>query len=307
MLNRGAEVDRLFAQGTHANPSASIYLPYTDLFRLRSSGVPWHWHGEVEYAILLEGDCTMELQNRAISLQPGEGLLINANVLHAIRQIPGMHCRILTCSFLPEALMPEESYISLYVLPYTQSAALDALKLSPGVPWQKDLLGLIMDAQAAHERQDYGDALLAWARIVDCWRLLLQHTKQLQQADADAPASARIRTMLAFIQAKYMEPITLADIAQSAQVSSRECSRCFQQSLRTTPIAYLQHHRVNAAATMLLESEESITDICFACGFRSTSYFAQVFKALMGCPPREYRAASTPPTGLPPAVAGLLQ
>lgn len=301
MINRGAEVDRLFEKGA-ASPSVSVYLPYTDLFRLRYSGVPWHWHGEVECAVLLEGDCTMELQNRAISLQAGEGLLINANVLHAIRQIPGMHCRILTCSFLPEALMLEESYITRYVLPYTQSPALDALRLSPRVPWQRELLSLLMEAEAAHARQEYGDALLVWARIADCWRLLLQHTRELQQTDARAPAGARIRTMLSFIQANYMQPITLADIAKAAQVSSRECSRCFQQSLRTTPIAYLQHHRVNTAATLLLESEDSITDICFACGFRSTSYFAQVFKELMGLPPREYRAASTPPTNSPPGA-----
>ena len=43
------------------------------------------------------------------------------------------------------------------------------------------------------------------------------------------------------------------------------------------------------AADMLAETSKSIIEISEDCGFSSPSYFAKVFRDMMGCTPKDYR------------------
>jgi AraC family L-rhamnose operon regulatory protein RhaS len=62
---------------------------------------------------------------------------------------------------------------------------------------------------------------------------------------------------------------------------------------QTAPNAYLTRCRVEAAARLLRAApQQPITHIAFRCGFRSSQYFATVFREQMGMTPRTYRAAA---------------
>ena len=52
--------------------------------------------------------------------------------------------------------------------------------------------------------------------------------------------------MLAFIHENYERPIQLCEIARAANVSARECLRCFQRAIQTPPMQYLLKYRVAA-------------------------------------------------------------
>ena len=47
--------------------------------------------------------------------------------------------------------------------------------------------------------------------------------------------------------------------------------------------------RLDAASTLLAESQLSITDIAVACGYQDHSAFSRIFKATVGMTPSEYR------------------
>ena len=95
--------------------------------------------------------------------------------------------------------------------------------------------------------------------------------------------------MLAFIHNHYKDKITVAQIADAIGVSEREAMRSFRKSLHQSPIEYLISYRLNEAKKMLRDSELSITEICYQCGFSDSSYFGKVFRKAYGVTPREYR------------------
>ena len=100
----------------------------------------------------------------------------------------------------------------------------------------------------------------------------------------------RIYEMLSFIQDNYSRDITLTDIARAADVSERECLRCFQRSIQTSPMQYLLKYRIMQGAALLAEHPSStISEIAISCGFNSPSNFAKLFKRFYNCTPREYR------------------
>jgi signal transduction histidine kinase/AraC-like DNA-binding protein len=52
---------------------------------------------------------------------------------------------------------------------------------------------------------------------------------------------------------------------------------------------FIRVHRVKNASELLRNKNLAISEICFASGFKSTSYFSKQFKIVFGCSPKEYR------------------
>ena len=78
--------------------------------------------------------------------------------------------------------------------------------------------------------------------------------------------------------------------AAAADISERECLRCFQKMLQISPIQYLLKYRVMQGAKMLLEDPAaSISEAAVRCGFDSPSNFTKMFRRFYNCTPREYR------------------
>jgi methylphosphotriester-DNA--protein-cysteine methyltransferase len=58
---------------------------------------------------------------------------------------------------------------------------------------------------------------------------------------------------------------------------------------------YIQSLRVKEAKRFLTETDNSITAVCFACGFNNLTHFNRVFRGAEGCSPRQYRLANRRP------------
>ena len=99
----------------------------------------------------------------------------------------------------------------------------------------------------------------------------------------------RIKTMMSFIHDHYGEKISLENIAGSANISARECARCFRRCINSSPNEYLIEYRLRMAMRLLLESDRSVLEISEETGFSSASYFTKTFREALNCTPKEYR------------------
>ena len=124
----------------------------------------------------------------------------------------------------------------------------------------------------------------------------------LRQADMD-----RIRLMLSFIQEHYTEPLQVQQIAASAFLSRRECLRCFQRTIGTSPMQYTIALRVQKARKLLLETDLPLLDICTECGFQDQSYFIKTFRERTGLSPARFRKHSGLTAGEPASSIRVLE
>jgi AraC family L-rhamnose operon regulatory protein RhaS len=69
---------------------------------------------------------------------------------------------------------------------------------------------------------------------------------------------------------------------------SRFATLCRQLS-GDSPLELVNRLRIDRAKGMLRETDASVTDIAFACGFSSSQYFARVFRTFTGLDARGYR------------------
>lgn len=101
----------------------------------------------------------------------------------------------------------------------------------------------------------------------------------------------RLKQMLEWIDGNLRCVMTVKEIADTANICTRECQRIFSRYLHYSPMEYIQQRRLFKAAEQLSTTDAPITEIAFDCGFSSHSYFTKQFKALVGATPTEYRAA----------------
>ncbi|MGF1571286.1 MAG: helix-turn-helix domain-containing protein [Nodosilinea sp.] len=83
--------------------------------------------------------------------------------------------------------------------------------------------------------------------------------------------------------------IRLADLASLSGISQFHFSKLFKQSLGTTPYQYLLQQRVERAKQLLTDSDRSIMEIAFSCGFSSHSHLSKQFRQLTNMTPKAYR------------------
>ena len=69
--------------------------------------------------------------------------------------------------------------------------------------------------------------------------------------------------------ARYFEPLTVADLARAAGLSPAHFSREFRRTFGEPPHQYLLTRRLERAAALLRNTDRTVTEICFAVGLSS--------------------------------------
>ncbi|MDR2096854.1 MAG: AraC family transcriptional regulator [Treponema sp.] len=93
-----------------------------------------------------------------------------------------------------------------------------------------------------------------------------------------------------FIYNNFTDPsVTLDKAAEAAALSRFYFSRFFKEQTGQTFHAYLSKLRISQAQAYLNESDLSIIDIAYLCGFGSLEPFNRLFKIYTGVTPSSYR------------------
>lgn len=130
-------------------------------------------------------------------------------------------------------------------------------------------------------------------------RLLLVHTAVRRQVESIPALRASSREELYrrlhrardFAAACFDEPITLNDMARVACLSTNHFLRTFKQAFHQTPHQYLTRIRLERAQGLLAQTDQPVTDVCFAVGFESLGSFSWLFRQRVGLAPEAYRRA----------------
>ena len=130
-------------------------------------------------------------------------------------------------------------------------------------------------------------------------RLLLVHSgvrRQVESISAVRAASReelyrRLHRARDYASACFDEPITLSDMARVACLSTNHFLRTFKQAFHQTPHQYLTRLRLERAQGLLAQTDQPVTDVCFAVGFESLGSFSWLFRQRVGLAPEAYRKA----------------
>ena len=85
-------------------------------------------------------------------------------------------------------------------------------------------------------------------------------------------------------------PWKLAELADRVHTSAAYLCRLFTRELGISPLHYLERHRLELTAQLLLEGDLSISEISSCAGWSDTNYMTRRFRAVHGMAPTRYRS-----------------
>lgn len=101
--------------------------------------------------------------------------------------------------------------------------------------------------------------------------------------------SRRILRVKKYISDNYMYELRLKSLADLANMSESAFCRFFKLHTGRRLSDYIIDIRLGYATRLLIDTTETIAEICFKCGYNNMSNFNRIFKRKKGCSPTEFR------------------
>lgn len=256
----------------------------------------WHCHQEIEILYCVSGEAVCTVDESEIILKQSCALFINSGHSHRIVQSKSVGTTTLKSLLFPAAFVfdPAGGFYRNYIAPIVKNDAYAFIHFTPDNGWQSAVAANIRSICLTGADTAVKNAVPLVTAITEIWGLLKANLASVPRLAAEklSPAEGRLQQMVRYIQNHYQDPIALADIAGSANISLSEATRCFKKTTGTTPVNYLIQYRLEIAKEKLQSPELSVTDVAMQCGFESCSYFDRVFRKYYWITPLEYRGGN---------------
>lgn len=134
--------------------------------------------------------------------------------------------------------------------------------------------------------------------------VLLELAQMLEDGSAasgeqeDGSSNRHIKNIIGLIEEKYMERLTLDDVASRLYLNRYYVSHLFSRATGLSLSDYILMRRMREARQLLVYSSYSITEVALAVGYSNSNHFSKCFKQETGYTPRDYRDKFSPREGL---------
>lgn len=119
-LSKAYREDRM-----HGTPGFPMRVYWNDFSTYVAGQVPWHWHEELEFCVITQGNVTFSLPGDEICLSEGQGIFINANTLHHMVPAGEEAAYMFSVVVHPGMLGSDKGFLlsSKYIRPYVKDSS----------------------------------------------------------------------------------------------------------------------------------------------------------------------------------------
>lgn len=110
-------------------------------------------------------------------------------------------------------------------------------------------------------------------------------TFEVNKSDND-----RIKLVYDYVRGNFQTEVKLEEVAKLTNMTAPSFCRYFKKQTKKTFTEFVNEFKVIHACKLLSETNRTIADICFECGFNNFSHFNKQFKQVTEKSPSSYRA-----------------
>lgn len=250
----------------------------------QSFDAPWHFHPQHELTFIEESTGTKFIGDYVGPYQVGELVLLRSNLPHCwknqleeegkaksvvIQWDKGIFAKVPELAALLRLLRTAARGLLF--------AADDVQELIPRVQGLPDLKGY----------QLYVQLLSILLELSECRYTTLSENRFID--DLPTEYSDRMSKVHDFVEVNYQRKIYLKELAQLVSMSEQSFSRFFSKMMGRPFFSFLNEYRINIAGRMLVDTDWSVAQIGFACGYESLPFFHKQFNKFKGESPSKFR------------------
>lgn len=253
--------------------------------------VRWHFHPEYELNLITETSGRYFVGDATGLFHPGQLFMVGPDLPHNwVSDVPddrpvAQRCIVLQFSGKNlthgVAAFPELAYLERLMTRSRRGIVFSADVSARAAPLMRTLL----HASGVQRVLPFLGLLDLLAHAQDSVFLATPEFRP----DPDGYQSSTINQVLAYLSEQMAERLREVDAARYASMEPTAFSRFFRRHTGLPFIQYLIRLRLNRACELLITTDQSIADICYACGFNNVSNFNRQFLLLKSMPPSQFR------------------
>jgi len=250
--------------------------------------VPWHQHLEYELILFTEGAGLSFVGNYVGEFEVDDIFFLGANLPHTFQKSGDTITSAVVVHFTDnfwgkELLNLPESKLVRHLL----NDSLNGLKV---MGKSRELLNPLirsLETQKGFARIiTLCNCLKVLSEREEFVRLSTQEVKELNNKNRE-----RIDRIFQFTMENFREPIQLAEVSKIADMSIPAFCNYFKKSTKKKYIDFLNEIRIGHACQLLVDTQTTIVDACYECGFNTPANFNKQFLKVKKMSPSKYRKA----------------
>jgi AraC-like DNA-binding protein len=269
---------------------------YTIFSRIKSSfDFPLHCHEEFELNFIKNGKGVKRVVGSHMSeIDDLELVLIGPNLEHAwfTHNFKGNELEEVTIQF--HKFFLDEQFLSLNQLSFIRSLF---EKSRRGILFSKETTRLLADKILTLNQKQGFDGVLSLLSILHT----LSHASDISilsdstfcRSEQYSYNSRRVEKTMIYMNQNFDKQISLSEVAREANMTQAAFSRFFKMKTGKNYIDSLNEIRLGHAARMLIDTNRSIAEIAYHCGFNNISNFNRIFKKKKGITPKAFKESYT--------------
>lgn len=249
-----------------------------------------HWHREIELIYVTKGSINLGLNDQPYTLSEGELVLINGGDIHYVLASPG-----------------SERVVFQFDLTFFASLNTDEINLnhffesvepfSPkwGLENEAFVRAMLLEMYEEERMQEQG---VQFQLKADLLKLLVYLFRNIPKKKDSYQTHEKVQSkdilekldqIFRYVEKNYTKKITLEKVAASIGYSQFYFTKFFKRNTGKTFITFLNDYRIDKAKWLLINSNDTVSEIISQIGIESDKTFYRLFKHSMGMSPLKYR------------------
>jgi len=239
-----------------------------------------HWHDCCELELVLCGQGTHIINGHHYTIGPGDLYCFTPADCHMI--IADEPIEVLGIMF-GEELISDDIFARMLTLGMTGSDLRVSLE-QDRYPIVEQYFSTILREEAKLSDSSLAEAYIG--RLIDC--ILIELLRAMGETALPRVKQAANAAIM-YLHRHYAEPITLQSLSNHLYLTPSYLSTYFKNSTGRNFKDYLTELRLRHACRLLSNTDISITDVCYGCGFTSYSNFMRSFRTHYQTSPLQFR------------------
>ncbi len=244
-----------------------------------------HIHPEIEFLYVLSGNIKISTEGGEIEAEEGDICFINGGVPHGTEFLNDTTRQAVIHFLNPTEFKGSFKYLS-YLL---KDSSINIHLFKNGSADYKQIQTTILDMLDRYKSDKVADELFITSCIYRLMSVIYDGGYiNTNTSGIDFKLLSKLIPVFEYIDANYQENLSLEELSRTINLNKDYFCRLFKQATGTTVIDFVNMIKLRKAEE-LFTTEMNMSEIAFAVGFSSVSYFNCVFKKYYRCTPSYYR------------------
>ncbi len=253
-------------------------------FSAKNFDTPWHFHPQHELTYIEKSSGTKFIGNFVGPYEEGELVLLRSNLPHCWKNDSDKEGN-------SSSIVIQWNKGIFSRVPELESLFKLLKDASKGVIFKKDdVIKILPEIKKMILLDDTSLYLNLQKILVNLSKMEYSFISERSFID-DLPNeyTTRMRIIHQFVDKNYQKKIYLKDVSKLINMSEQSFSRFFSKMMNRPFFTFLNEYRIQVASKLLIDTDWSVTEICFTCGYESLSFFHRQFLKFNKTTPSKYR------------------